>query len=195
MGAFCPKFASTQAGQGMYKHALMHKIHTFDKYFEYCKADWDAYQEMWKSFGDVHDYVPYPYTKDIYLDFTKTYNEATGANISLDGPDPKQFTEQIPEWYLQQHRAVAPVLVQECMGQALHDKKSDEARMKAAKGRLFTERAKITSSSTTSAMDFDFAQLQQWENWTSGKCVVKDFPCGHVDIGSDKDAWQAIYDA
>merc|ERR1712032_1582740 len=120
---------------------------------------------------------------EMYLDFTKKYNEQTGANISLDGPDPKQFAEQIPEWYLQQQRAIAPVLVQESMGQFLHDKKSDEARTEVVKGRLFTERAKITSSSTTSAMDFDLAQLQEWENWSNGACVVKDFPCGHAAVG------------
>merc|ERR1719401_193578 len=75
-------------------HCLLHKMHPSDKYLEYCSKDWDRYQQMFNEFnGCNHEYIPYPYTKEMMVGWFERYNQdvrpnflGAPAQISWDGP-------------------------------------------------------------------------------------------------------------
>jgi len=191
--AFLPKKLKCEEHESLYKHAVIHKMQPFDKYLDYCKKDWDHYQEIWKNDGDTHEYVPYPYTRDMWKGYFKDYRELTGATDDIDGPDPTILSETVPKLFESEFQSVAPDLLKDMIGSAIHNRLQDDFSLKASRNKHYLERAKITSSSPSSAMDFDFAQLQDWEKWSTGKCVVEDLPCDHAAIGTDQGAWQIIY--
>lgn len=86
VGGLCPR-ADQQGGDvAAYKHKMYHMAHGTDVFLSECKKSWDMYQETWKQQGSTHDYIPYPYTREVVEGFFKDYSEALGFPLSPDGP-------------------------------------------------------------------------------------------------------------
>merc|ERR1712060_660573 len=98
--------AYRQSNVSEYKHTLFHAMHPTDVMLREAIADWDQYQAVWKERGHDHDYIPYPYTKEMIAGYFKKYNEYVGLNISIDGPQNLTATAnpslpplgQVPQW-------------------------------------------------------------------------------------------------
>uniref|UniRef100_A0A7S1LJF9 FAD/NAD(P)-binding domain-containing protein n=1 Tax=Alexandrium catenella TaxID=2925 RepID=A0A7S1LJF9_ALECA len=84
--SMCPKITMLKTGFSEYKYKMYHYAHGTDRVLEVCTGEWDKYQEDWKAKGHVHDYVPYPYTKDMIRGFFEKYTEQLQVPISVDGP-------------------------------------------------------------------------------------------------------------
>jgi len=56
------------------------------------------------------------------------------------------------------------------------------------------ERDSIMNSSPGSAMDFDAAQFEPWNKWTSGRCKVVDVPADHMSVKYKEEPWQLIWE-
>mmetsp|Transcript_158824 Transcript_158824/g.385778 ORF Transcript_158824/g.385778 Transcript_158824/m.385778 type:complete len:698 (-) Transcript_158824:118-2211(-) len=74
----CPKMSATCIGVDEYFHKVTWACHPLDKYFDECKASWDQYQEQWQKDGFEHEYLPYPYTKDMVQDWFDEYRRRVG---------------------------------------------------------------------------------------------------------------------
>jgi len=98
--SMCPRTAVLQQDFSPYKHEMYHRCHPTDKILKEAIEDWDKYQKEWKAQGSTHDYVPYPYTKEMITEFFQWYNDAvgpsTGVTISVDGPDIIRQPPQAP---------------------------------------------------------------------------------------------------
>jgi len=85
-----PKIGLLTVWAGNYKHRMYHKTHTTDRVLEVALFEWNKYQETWKSRGIEHDYVPYPYTKDIVKGWFEEYSmimkDTLTVPIDVDGP-------------------------------------------------------------------------------------------------------------
>lgn len=100
---FCPQLQRIMGKQaeehGNYKYAMYHKSHSFERTLKVAQDEWDAYQEEWKRRGVEHDYVPYPYTREIVSGWFDAFNEALSSKpaglktmTSIDGPRPGEKT-------------------------------------------------------------------------------------------------------
>lgn len=90
LGGLCPKISTLGIWMSNYKHRMYHKTHTTDRVLEVALFEWNNYQETWKKRGIQHDYVPYPYTKDIVNGWFKDYNahfkDQLTTPCDVDGP-------------------------------------------------------------------------------------------------------------
>jgi len=84
--SMCPRLQERGATQSPYKHEMYHRAHPFKKFMEICIEDWDKYQKKWKAEGSTHEYVPYPYTRDMVDEYFKEYTSSVGYPIQIDGP-------------------------------------------------------------------------------------------------------------
>lgn len=85
--AMNPKLSERHAALPNYKYELYHRAYPLDKFLQTCRDDWDQYQEAWKKQGCEHEYVPYPYTREMVEEYVKDYNQVWGMNCSADGPE------------------------------------------------------------------------------------------------------------
>lgn len=81
-----PKIAELTMNFSRYKHTMYHKSHNTKRTLEVAVSEWDTYQKEWKSRGIDHEYVPYPYTKEIIESWFSLYTQLTKVPISIDGP-------------------------------------------------------------------------------------------------------------
>lgn len=95
--SMCPKISQLFAVDGEYKYRMYHTANPLDKFLEACKEDWDQYQATWKKMGSTHEYVPYPYTREMIEEYFREYSEALGIPISPDGPPLNAPELQVPE--------------------------------------------------------------------------------------------------
>jgi len=86
LGGFVPRIGTLTSGFSRYKYTMYHKSHGTDRALNVAKGEWDAYQEEWKSRGIEHDYVQYPYTKEMMTEWFKDWSELMKIPISADGP-------------------------------------------------------------------------------------------------------------
>jgi hypothetical protein len=59
-----------------FKYTMYHRTHGTDRALQVVNREWDTLQKEWKERGFVHDYVPYPYTKEIIKGWFDEYNKA-----------------------------------------------------------------------------------------------------------------------
>lgn len=107
ISSLCPKMGLRQASTGEYKYRLYHSAHPIDFMLRESMTDWDQYQAEWKENGSSHDYIPYPYTKEMISGYFREYNQVVGLQISEDGP-PKELPDiactvlppigELPSW-------------------------------------------------------------------------------------------------
>lgn len=88
LNAMCPKLALMVSWVGAYKHKMYHLSHGTDRILEVAMYEWDKYQEEWKNRGIEHDYVPYPYTKDMVQSWFDSHSAhwKMPVAMSADGP-------------------------------------------------------------------------------------------------------------
>jgi hypothetical protein len=106
--SMCPKMQAAGMLDGDYKYRLYHEAHSTDYLLKEAKGSWDAYQKDWIEQGFKHDYVPYPYTREMIEGFFEEYNAIVGTQCNADGPPkgpdiefPKLETAafgQVPQW-------------------------------------------------------------------------------------------------
>jgi hypothetical protein len=85
--SMCPKLQERGATQSAYKHEMYHRAHPWKKFIEICIEDWDKYQKLFKDQGVIHEYVPYPYTREMVSAYFDDYSTNTGWPITIDGPE------------------------------------------------------------------------------------------------------------
>lgn len=83
----CPKAAALNQAVPEYKYRMYHHTHGADRLLKVATAEWDQYQEDWNAQGWKHEYVPYPYTREMISDWFKEWSALMGVPISIDGPD------------------------------------------------------------------------------------------------------------
>merc|ERR1711862_550707 len=88
----CPRITERGVVDGEYKYRMYHAVHPTDKLLAEAKASWDEYQEQWKAGGSVHDYIPYPYTREMIEGYFAEYSAFVGFPVTADGP-PKDSPE------------------------------------------------------------------------------------------------------
>eukprot|EP00930_Biecheleria_cincta_P037515 TRINITY_DN25760_c0_g2_i1.p1 TRINITY_DN25760_c0_g2~~TRINITY_DN25760_c0_g2_i1.p1 ORF type:complete len:753 (+),score=161.58 TRINITY_DN25760_c0_g2_i1:32-2290(+) len=81
-----PKMGELSVIDPEYKHRMYHTSHPIDYFLEECIKDWDKYQTLFKEQGCDHEYVPYPYTKEMISKYFEEYSQLTGVQISIEGP-------------------------------------------------------------------------------------------------------------
>jgi len=81
-----PSMDYANAGDGEYKYTMYHAAHPLDKFLRECVESWDAYQARWNEQGFAHEYIPYPYTKDMIEGYFAEYSKAIGFHVSPRGP-------------------------------------------------------------------------------------------------------------
>merc|ERR1712147_131404 len=86
IGGMCPKLAERDNECSPYKHEMYHRAHPWEKFLELCIEDWDKYQTLFKKQGCTHEYVPYPYNREMVSKYFEEYSKATGYPIVIDGP-------------------------------------------------------------------------------------------------------------
>merc|ERR1719282_13368 len=84
--SMCPKISALKMGFSEYKYYMYHYCHSTDRTLEVTIGEWNTYQEKWKAQGRVHDYVPYPYTKEMIANWFKEWTALMKWPISVDGP-------------------------------------------------------------------------------------------------------------
>jgi len=92
-----PNLSKLGAFDGEYKHRLYHKTHPLDKFLEEAVQSWNDYQKKWQSEGFDHQYIPYPYTREMVHQFFENYSKQVtmqyGLWVSPDGPQSVSYPE------------------------------------------------------------------------------------------------------
>lgn len=88
MDGMLPRLAPQKQWFPEYKYTMYHTSHNTDRVLEVAQFEWDKYQETWKNRGIEHDYVPYPYTKEIVTGWFEDWSKLMKLQISVDGPPP-----------------------------------------------------------------------------------------------------------
>jgi len=103
MGMFIPK-AGGEAGPLIpaYWYEMYHAAHSWERTYKQCVEEWDEYQRKWREEeGWDHEYVPYPYTKEIMSSYFEEFNNLPSITemgrqnnidikIRIEGPEPRQ---------------------------------------------------------------------------------------------------------
>jgi hypothetical protein len=82
----CPAISLLKTNFGRYKYTMYHKTHGTDRVLEVCHREWNNYQKDWKARGIEHDYVPYPYTKEMMAGYCRAWSDIMKIEIHPDGP-------------------------------------------------------------------------------------------------------------
>jgi len=94
--SMCPKIGTLGASDPDYKYRMYHNCHPLQKTLDECTASWDAYQAEWKKNGSTHDYVPYPYTKEMMEGYFQEYSAHVGFPVSPYGPPEGSQAPELP---------------------------------------------------------------------------------------------------
>lgn len=194
ISAYCPLSDRLTAQDGTYFHHLYHRVHAFDKFLEECIADWDKYQKMFKEQGCTHEYIAYPYTKEMVKQYIREYNEALGVDTSIEGPN-KEKDKELFAAVEQQEKEVALHETNQGINKLLHKTFEGDPSEVLRRKLAHEARDKLMFSSAGSAMDFDFKQVEEWEQWaTTGKCTIEDVEADHFNIKDHPKAIERIFE-
>merc|ERR1719263_901220 len=87
LDGMCPRIGSYKTCFGRYKYTMYHKTHGTDRTLEVVQREWDNWQKEWKARGIQHEYVPYPYTKEVVSQWFKDWSALMKMTITVDGKD------------------------------------------------------------------------------------------------------------
>jgi len=190
--SFFPMTDALQAEGSAYKHALYHALHPTDQFIAECVKDWDKYQALFKENGCEHEYIPYPYTRQMVDEYMADYSQSTKWPISADGVD-EAFKRGCVERALGTEAQVYGAMVPQLVRDVLHPKCPGDPWALAEARLVHAGRDKLMSSSPGSAMDFDLDAYGKWSAWTAAECTVEDVQASSGNILTAADTWQAIY--
>jgi len=154
---------------GAYKYSLIHTMHPTETFLDYCKKDWDRYQDLIHDrnpgFKDVKR-VEYPYSIEMINGWFKEYTEWLKIPVRPEGPTKADKEQSLAE-YLQQDEAMLarsiPHLIRE--SRYLPNLKADEdAVALALANSIYKLKKDLTASKKESAMDFDDEQYDAWKD-------------------------------
>jgi len=191
LSSMCPQMDAQSAHDGEYMHCLYHQIHKTDEFLEQAVEDWDKYQKMFKDQGNDHEYIKYPYTKEVLSGFFKTFNADLGQEISRDGPGDKGCKDLLDKAMANLRQFDLTEMSRKVNRSLYSDLPYDVTaalRAKEAQAAL----AKLTFSKPGSATDFDLSQYEEWKEWTSGNCQVVDIEASFMRVSSMKDTPAAL---
>jgi hypothetical protein len=83
----CPKMQMLGLLDGDYKYKMYHTSHSSDYFLQECIKSWDEYQTQWNDAGFKHDYIPYPYTREMMEGYFEKLSTVLGYYISSTGPE------------------------------------------------------------------------------------------------------------
>mmetsp|Transcript_16784 Transcript_16784/g.36085 ORF Transcript_16784/g.36085 Transcript_16784/m.36085 type:complete len:1004 (-) Transcript_16784:292-3303(-) len=194
---FCPMIQQLTIMDDLYMNALFHKVHPFEKYQAEAIEDWNKYQKMFKEQGCDHEYIEYPYTREVMQGFIDKFNHQLGMNASLDGPDDATIKKSI-DMALQQEKSVYEQLFQRGVSIALHgmpETLEGDAFEVISNLQRHDVRARLTASSEKSAQDYDPEQIQAWTEWTSaGKCQFFEVDALHHGLKDHAETVKKVYE-
>jgi hypothetical protein len=155
-----------------YKYCLIHTMHPTEKYFDYCKADWDRYQDMVKrkspGFENVK-WVEYPYKKEQVAQWFDDYSNKLNIPIGPEGPDEATKIKCIQD-FKEIYKYIAdqslPHLIRET--KLLKSLAADEDPLELALASTTHALKKdLTSSKEGSALEYDDEQIESWKSFIS----------------------------
>mmetsp|Transcript_100486 Transcript_100486/g.324023 ORF Transcript_100486/g.324023 Transcript_100486/m.324023 type:complete len:635 (+) Transcript_100486:347-2251(+) len=76
--SMCRRLQFKFFGLDDYMHQLFSAVNPLDKYYQECIDSWDRYQEEWRLQGFEHEYVPYPYTRELVDRWFEEYDARVG---------------------------------------------------------------------------------------------------------------------
>jgi len=91
-----PLLTAKYAGLDDYSSRLYHTVNPTDKFFEECLQSWNQYQEDWWKQGFEHEYVPYPYTREIVDSWFDEYQRTVGP-VSVEAKEQWELAIQQAE--------------------------------------------------------------------------------------------------
>merc|ERR1711963_1043279 len=170
----------------MGKHLLYHRIHPTDKFLAYCKDERDNYQKKFKEFGHDHEYVPYPYTREVVKKFFEVYKAELGVHCDIDGPPREDYTNMLKRKY-QSFKHWDHVIISQALNRSLHPDVPvlEDPMNKVEIKKMFDAKSKFTGSSPNTSMEFDADCYQEWDQWTKGKVIIEDVDASTDSICSD----------
>lgn len=155
-----------------YKYCLIHTMHPTEKYYDYCKADWDRYQDMVKrkspGFENVK-WVEYPYKKEQVVQWFDDYSKKLNIPIGPEGPDEATKIKCIQD-FKELYKYIAdqslPHLIRET--KLLKSLAADEDPLELALASTTHALKKdLTSSKEGSALEYDDEQIESWKSFIS----------------------------
>eukprot|EP00747_Dinoflagellata_sp_TGD_P097639 gnl/TRDRNA2_/TRDRNA2_167193_c3_seq1.p1 gnl/TRDRNA2_/TRDRNA2_167193_c3~~gnl/TRDRNA2_/TRDRNA2_167193_c3_seq1.p1 ORF type:complete len:288 (-),score=61.40 gnl/TRDRNA2_/TRDRNA2_167193_c3_seq1:152-988(-) len=191
-----PKRNYLNPSDTIYKHMLYHKIHPTDKFLKYCNDEWDEYQKKMIDRGQaVHDYIPYPYTREVVQGFYDKYNERVcqpqGFSVSIDGPDEAGYKQQRAADKDSIQNGMTE-LTRSLVGTDMFKKLDPFAQLEARKALYIRE--VLTASGEGSTFLFDKDKYELWSEWTTGDCKVEDIEAEHWTINTHPEMVTRMYD-
>jgi len=200
MGQYFPSLGRVMGDEGTYKHCLLHSMHPTDKFFEYCAADWDRYQKMFRERNGCDDkpWVPYPYTKDTVRGWFDLYNQKFPfCPIKWEGPDEgtkewaiRSFRE---DWERRQQEHIPMLIKESALCESCKADGSDPY-MSACVGTMVPKRKKFMGSAPESTLDFDATAYGDWQMWMDSEYTftIEGVPAKSVDVLTHPEVWGRI---
>lgn len=168
-GSFFPGSWQAMGDENAYKYCLIHSMHPTEKFLEYCKADWERYERMFRekipSCADK-PHVPYPYTMDHVNSWFQEYNSQLQQQITPAGPDEtfkKSTINSFKKMDEVNQLELIPALFRES-GLLKKVKDGEDPYAMAVGKRTYDLKKELTASTPDSAQDFDAKQYDAWKD-------------------------------
>jgi len=181
---FFPSLWSIAGDEDNYFYCLVHSMHPTTKYLDYCKADWDRYQKMFKERPEWADQkeVPFPYTMEMIDEWYKVYNKAVNRQTSSAGPG-DEVREQVVKGYEDIVRNINTKMIPTLIKELKFFKRRTAAHdpfLLASAAEVYPLRKRFLNSGPDSALYFEDSQYEEWGMWTA-----QGFDCSTVEVDGD----------
>eukprot|EP00930_Biecheleria_cincta_P004491 TRINITY_DN1053_c0_g1_i2.p1 TRINITY_DN1053_c0_g1~~TRINITY_DN1053_c0_g1_i2.p1 ORF type:complete len:1070 (-),score=213.27 TRINITY_DN1053_c0_g1_i2:120-3278(-) len=198
MGSYFPLMARAHGDEASYSHCLIQTMHPTKLFLQYCKADWDRYQDMFRKNckGCADKSVDYPYTYEMIEDWFKEYNESLGMKIGPDGPT-EEFKQSTIELFKKSAEGLAAEIVHGLVKEAKlvsNLKKDDEPFAQVLAIQTHELKKSLTATEAESSLDYDVKYVDAWKDWVSDgyTCKVAEVDCRSKELLVSGDSWKQI---
>jgi len=171
--------------ESRYKYCLITTMHPTDKMLEYCKADWERYEDLITNHYSENGYgshakVPYPYTmKDVDQWFDSYNNDPIwrlNFKIRKEGAS-EAYKKAVVEDYLILDKYIKtgmiPHLIKEARLCPNATAAEDDPYQDAVLAKTYEMKKGLTASDSESARNFDPDKMEEWADLVSGENEFK----------------------